>query len=133
VSQVLWLPVWDDATPVADDKGVARFDFEQRRRAQTMSEGRPGASRRAVSYRTNVIDFRPGTHPLDAREFRAPICSQQRACSRRTSRSVAPREEWYLRGAPPSLADQPYCLADHEQAGDSRRGFHRVGPPGERV
>ena len=134
VSRALANAVRDDATPVADDKGVARFDFEQgRRRAQTMSEAARG-SRRAVSYRTNVIDLRPGTILSMLGHPRADLLPIKRLLATHFTIEGAPGEEWHMRGTA-VFADQPYRSPQitNKPVIHGVQSAIVVGPPGEEI
>ncbi len=134
VSRALADAVRSEATPVCDDKAVARFDFDHgRRRAQVMSEAGRG-SRRAVAFRTSAIDLRPGTILSMIGHPRSDLLPTKRLLTTHFTIEGAPGEEWHMRGTA-VFADQPYRAPQIT----SKPVIHGVqsaivvGPPGEEI
>lgn len=134
VSRALAEAVRLGGTPVADDKGVARFDQAWLARgATTLAEGRRNP-RRVVHLRTNALDLAPGVVFSMLDHPRLDLGVRVRLLVDSCTLEGAPGEEWH-HAATARFADQPY----RPPATTPKPVIHGVqsaivvGPPGEEI
>ncbi|HRI65958.1 MAG TPA: type VI secretion system tip protein TssI/VgrG [Polyangium sp.] len=94
-------------TPIADDKGVARHDDDAGAElAERRLEGLR-ASRRVVSFRTNLLDLQPGVIFSTTDHPRSDLGSRRRLLAVEFTMEGKSTEEWHMRGRA-FFADVPY-------------------------
>lgn len=122
------------ATPVADDKGTARFDdpFGRGLTARGLEADR--ASRRRVSFETNVIALSPGTIFSITDHPRRALSSDQRLLMSRLTIEGSPTDTWSIRGDA-AFTDVPWrpALVTPKPRINGTQSAMVVGPRGEEI
>lgn len=85
-------------TPIADDKGVARHDDHAGQRLAEHRLEAYRASRRTVSFRTNVLDLSPGTIFSMGAHPREDLGPKQMLLATEFHMEGTPLEEWTIAG-----------------------------------
>ena len=121
-------------TPVADDKGIARYDqkWGTSRAERALQATRTG--RRAVSFETNTIDLWPGGVFLIANHPRMDLTETDRLLVTNFSVEGTPVDEWTMSGQA-VFASQPYRppIKTPRPVLHSVQTATVVGPPGQEI
>jgi type VI secretion system secreted protein VgrG len=121
-------------TPVADDKGVARYDERFGRERARRALGGARAARRSVAFRTNVLDLAPGvTFSIENHPHQDLSAGEQLLAVEQTIEGSI-GGEWTTRGRA-VFTDVPYRppLVTLKPAVDGVQSATVVGPSGQEI
>ena len=121
-----------DATPVADDKGAARHDESEAKRIAQMRLEAKRAAARLATFRTNIVEIRPGTVLRMIDHPRRELSKKQLVTQ--SSYEGTSFGEWAHRLETRS-AEVPYrpALVTSKPKVNGVESATVVGPPGEEI
>lgn len=121
-------------TPVADDKGIARYDERYGRDRARRALAGDRAGRRSVSFRTNVLDLAPGVVFAVENHPHGDLSSGAALLVTGQTIEGAIGDEWTVRGQA-VFTDVPYrpSLVTPKPAVDGVQSATVVGPSGEEI
>jgi len=121
-------------TPAADDKGVARHDQAAGTARATRTLLAARGDRRAVAFKTNAIDLRPGAIFSIAKHPHADIAEGAKLLVTAFSIEGGPGEEWTMSGRA-VFADTPHhpAVVTPKPEVDGVQSATVVGPAGQEI